>query len=204
MLDSYTLTECPNCQRDLTSESTDGEQQILCNLKNEGGLQRGLDILPILTEETYLKAYPEERKCQAFLEFCGAGDVEAIVGLLGANEDDDDSDRGDTDVEGGLDVLRYQDVIRTMNSGLHIAVQNQKPEVAWLLLLLASTLDPSEFPPEVKHAAEGFGLHRQPQEGKVDIRSLQDNDGMNAEQRAVALGGVWEEWVGSGRLKPPT
>ena len=197
MLDSYSLTDCPHCTKDLTSLSPTGEQQILCNLKNEGGLQQGLDILPILTEETYLKAYPEERRCQAFLEFCGAGDVEAVVDLL--KHEDDEQDRLEK-----TDILRYQDNIRTMNSGLHVAVQNKKPDIVWLLLLLASNLDPSAFPQDVIEVATNFGLQRQPLDGKIDIRSLRDSSGQTAEERAVLVGDVWEDWVISGRLKDPT
>ena len=108
-----------------------GEQQLLCNLKNEGGLQERLDILPILTEESYLKAYPEERRCRAFLEFCGEGDVEAIVDLL--NDDDDGEEDEENSSQGaghGIDVLRYQDQVGSIGSGLHVAVQNQRVEVA--------------------------------------------------------------------------
>ena len=195
------MTECPNCGSGLTSKSSTGEQQILCNLKNEGGLQERLDILPLLTEETYLKTYPEERRCQAFLEFCGEGDVEAIVDLLrgdGENEADEGQSEGKS-----IDVLRYQDQIRTMNSGLHVAVQNQRTEIAWLLLLLASSLDLSYFPASALDAARAFDLERENQTGKLDIRNLKDGEGMTADQRAASMGGVWQEWVSSGRLKPP-
>ena len=194
MLDSYTLTECPHCHQDLTTISASGEQQILCNLKNEGGLQQGLDILPLLTEETYLKAYPEERKGQAFLEFCREGDLEAIVDLL--NDEEDRS--GDE-----IDILRYQDSIRSMDSGLHVAVKMGKPEIAWLLLLLASNLDPLALPHDVISTSESLGLQREAQDGKSDIRTLRDAEEMTAEQRAAATGGMWEEWVRLGRLKPP-
>ena len=193
MLDNYTVTECPNCHENLTRISATGEQQILCTLKNEGGLQEGLDILPLLTEETYLRAYPEERKSQAFLNFCGDGDIEAIVDLLNDEHED---------VQSQIAILLYQDQIRTMKSGLHVAIQNQKIEVAWLLLLLASSLDPSDFPAEVIRAAEAMGVQRQNLDGKADIRTLEDGEGKTAEQGAVAMGGIWDEWVRSGRLRP--
>ena len=182
-----------------------GLQQILCNLKNEGGLQEQLDIMPLLTEEMYLKAYPEERRCQAFLEFCGEGDVQAIADLL---NDDDGSDNevisGSVGAEKDVDVLRYQDQIRTMNSALHVAIQNRQERVAWLLLLLASGMEESQFPTVLLGYAEGMGFRRGDQTGKIDIRSLRDGEGLTAEQRAVAMGGMWEEWIRSGRLKPPT
>ena len=202
MLDAYSVTECPSCGKSFTSISSIGEQQILCNLKNEGGLQEQLDILPLLTEEAYLKTYPEERKCQAFLEFCGEGDIEAIVDLLN-DEGEEGGENTGRSAQKTVDILRYQDHIRTMNSGLHVAIQNQRAEVAWLLLLLASTLDISQFPTDVLRAAEGIGLMREDQAGKEDIRILQDGDGLTAEQRAASLGGFWEEWIEAGRLRAP-
>lgn len=202
------MTECPQCGKNLISTTTHGEQQLLCSLKNEGGLQEKLDILPILTEESYLKAYPEERKCRAFLEFCKEGDIEAITDLLYDDEDDEDQDEDEematTPVVGrNIDVLRYQDQIGYTGTGLHVAIHNQRVEVAWLLLFLASTLDISQFPQEVLEAAQIFGLSREDQSGKGDIRSLRDAEGLTAEQRAARIGGVWDEWLRSGRLKPP-
>ena len=205
------MTECPNCGRHLISTTEFGEQQLLCTLNNEGGRQENLDILPILTEETYLKAYPEERKCRAFLEFCGEGDLEAVIDLLDDQVDDDEheSEREDEEmvvsesVSHSTDVLRYQDQIGSMGSGLHVAIQNLKVEIAWLLLLLASNLDLGDFPREVLEAARNFRLSRGNQSGKVDIRTLRDALGETAEQRAVRVGGIWQEWILSGRLKPP-
>ena len=196
------MSECPNCGRSLITNAPLGEQQLLCNLKNEGGLQERLDILPILTEESYLKAYPEERRCRAFLEFCGEGDVEAIVGLL--NDGDDKEEEYEENSAHRIDVLRYQDQIGSMGSGLHVAVQNQRMEVAWLLLFLASTLEIDQFPAAVLQAAQNLEVKREDQSGKVDIRSLKDSQGMTAEQRAHGMEGMWTEWLQSGRLKPPT
>ncbi len=205
------MSECPNCGRILIGDTPTGEQQLLCNLKNEGGLQNDLNILPLLTEECYLKTFPEERKSQAFLEFCGEGDIEAIVDLLNdedyGEEKDQNGRAGESIVEDDTlrrtDTLRYQDQIRSLGSGLHIAVQNQKVEAAWFLLLLASTLDISQFPKQVIRAAEQLGARREDQTGKDDIRTLQDAEGMTAAQRAAAIGGVWDEWVRSGRLRGP-
>ena len=148
-----------------------------------------------------MKAYPEERKCQAFLEFCGEGDIDAIIDLLnnGAIEEDEEQETGGKN----LDVLRYQDQIRTMSSALHLAIQNQQEKVAWLLLLLASNLAESHFPAEFLEYAQGLGIRREDLSGKVDIRSLRDVENMTAEQRAASKRGIWEGWVRSGRLKPP-
>lgn len=194
------MTECPHCGTNLITITASGEQQLLCSLKNEGGLQERLDILPLLIEESYLKAYPEERKCRAFLEFCGEGDVEAIVDLL--NDEDDDEDEEDANSSNDIDVLRYQDQIESMGTGLHVAIRNQRVEVAWLLLFLASRLSTSDFPEGVLQAAQGFGLQREVMNGKADIRALEDANGVTAEQLAASIGGVWNEWLQAGRLKP--
>jgi len=184
---------------------------VLCSYRNEGGFQTDLDILPLLTEESYLKAYPEDRKARAFLEFCREGDYKAIVDMLmddNVSEDDEDADEdvqmGSTDNparEVGIDkLLRYQDPIGNMQSGLHAAVQAQSREVAWLLLLLASNLNLLEFPAQVFQEAEALGIMRGLTEDKVDIRSLRDADGKTAEDLAAEIGGVWIGWTGNQRL----
>lgn len=172
-------------------------------MDNEGGLQEGFDILPILKEESYLKAFPEERKCRAFLEFCAEGDVGAILDLINGEEDEDfsvnDNDEG---AAKSIDVLRYQDPLGSMSTGLHVAIANGQEEIAWLLLLLVSSLEPQFFPPDVIQAAETLGAKREEQTGKVDIRVLEDSEHRTAENLAKKLGGKWDEWVQSGRLKP--
>ena len=192
------MTECPNCGRDISTTGASGELQILCNLNNEGGLQAGLDILPLLTEESYLKTYPEERRCRAFLEFCTEGDVEALVDLLDDDEDEVEQVSDNMDVR--KDVLRYQDPMGPMSSGLHAAILGGQEEVAWLLLLLASNLPLKQFPAEVLQAAERLGVAGEDQTGKIDIRILRDAEGMTAENRAREMGGTWETWIESGRL----
>lgn len=199
---TYELTSCPSCKANTTSADSNGNQKLLCNLKNEGGLQEGLDILPILTEESYLRAYPGERKCRAFLEFCAEGDVPAIVDML--NDDDDDSDGDEEEMATSSstlhhkDILRYQDQLGSMSSGLHVAIENRRTEVAWFLLILASNVSYSAFPDEVKTAANVLGVVREDQTGKVDIRALKDAEGMTAYERARAMGGVWETLVKEG------
>ena len=198
---SYELTSCPNCKANISTTDTHENLQILCDLKNEGGLQESLDILPVLTEESYLKAYPEERKSRAFLEFCAQGDVPAIIDVLDDNEEsDEDGDRMDSSSHASVhkDILRYQDHLGSMKSGLHMAIQNQRMDVAWLLLLLASDVNDSVFPDEVKSAASGFGITRDDQMGKIDIRALKDAEGLTAYDRARVMGGPWED-SGSGK-----
>jgi hypothetical protein len=207
LLEAYQITQCPNCGNDLATTSSNGTQQLLCNLNNEGGLQQNLDILPLLGEESYLKAYPEERKCRAFLEFCREGDVKAVIALLQDDEESDEEDEDEMQDDtppsrriGPDELLRYQDPIGDMQSGLHAAVQAGSREVAWLLLLLASNLDLLQFPAEVFQEAESLGIMRGITEGKTDIRSLRDADGKLAEDLAKEIGGVWVGWPGTGRL----
>jgi hypothetical protein len=203
LLDAYEVHECPNCSSELLTTAADGTQQLLCTLHNEGGVQEDLDILPLLTEEAYLKTYPEERKARAFLEFCREGDLQAIIGMI-KDDDGDDVDEAMEDEQGQrrvVDILRYQDPLGDMQSGLHAAVQAQSREVAWLLLLLTSNLDLMQFPPEVFQEAAAVGLMRPEEpEDKVDIRSLKDAQGKTAEQLAEEIGGVWNGWFGTGRL----
>jgi hypothetical protein len=178
-------------------------------VNNEGGFQQSEDLLPLLSEESYLKAYPEERKCRAFLEFCRQGDVQAVLALLQDNEDednDDDEDEAENDEDimqqagKQIDLLRYQDPLGEMQSPLHAAVAGGSREVAWLLLLLASTLDLQAFPPQVLHEAQSAGISRKHQQGKIDIRTLRDIEGRSAEYLAANQGGVWAEWCGNERL----
>lgn len=174
----------------------------------------------MLTEECYLKTFPDERRARAFLEFCREGDIEAIVDLLGDEDVDEEGDEeGDGAVEGcedhgkseevekdeelkenRIDVLRYQDATNSMVSALHVAVKHGRVEVAWLLLFLASILPTSDFPMEVLQAAEQLHLSREEQSDKIDIRALKDEQGMTAADVATVLGGVWNDWLESGRL----
>ncbi|KAL8692220.1 MAG: hypothetical protein Q9218_002720 [Villophora microphyllina] len=200
LLDAYEITQCPNCSKEVSSHSSTGSEQLLCNLDNEGGLQESLDILPILKEESYLKAFPEERRCRAFLEFCGEGDVGAILDLINDRDDEDSDEQGNTK---SIDVLRYQDPMGSMSTGLHAAITSGHDEVVWLLLLLASTLEPERFPADVVQAAETLKVTRENQTGKVDIRLLEDSNSQTAEGLARELGGKWGTWVNAGWLKPP-
>jgi hypothetical protein len=202
LLEAYEITQCPNCSRDIATTSATVGPQVLCNLTNEGGLQENIDILSLLTEESYLKAYPEDRKCRAFLEFCREGDVGAIIQMLKEDEEDEEEDEDEPVGRkiGADELLRYQDPIGDMQSGLHAAVQGGSLEVAWLLLLLASNLPLTEFPAQVFQEAEAIGITRGDLTGKVDIRGLKDIDGKSAEDLARENGAIWNGWIGTGRL----
>ncbi|KAK3698801.1 hypothetical protein LTR37_016805 [Vermiconidia calcicola] len=220
LLDAYELATCPSCSREIVSLPTPGsssstaEQRLLVDLNNEGGSQQQIDIFPILKEESYLRAYPEERKCRAFLEFCREGDSRAITDLIKSCFDQPDDDNADVeadDVDGESnvpdkrpdEVLRYQDPIGGMESGLHAAAANGHREVAWLLLLLASQLPELDIPAFVYQEASALGVMRGDQKGRVDIRSLQDANGRSAEDVAKDTGVVWTGWIGNGRLAMP-
>ncbi|USW56042.1 Putative Zinc finger, RING/FYVE/PHD-type [Septoria linicola] len=219
LLEAYEIDTCPKCSRNITSShqqagssssssaariGSDAETKILVDLTNEGGLQQQIDIFPILKEESYLHAYPEERKSRAFLEFCREGDHRAIAELVKSCSEDADDDEDDEDDSGpgktAGEILRYQDPIGDMQSGLHAAAANGHREVAWLLLLLASEYPELEFPALVFQEAASLQVMREDQTGKVDIRSLRDAHGRSAEDVARQAGIVWNGWIGNGRL----
>lgn len=214
LLESYEISKCPACSRDITSNTSSGSSatasnaKILVDLNNEGGLQQQIDIFPILQEESYLRAYPEERKSRAFLEFCREGDHRAIVDLLKSctqtPDDPVDGEDMETDFTGSSkspdEILRYQDPIGDMQSGLHAAAANGHREVAWLLLLLASNYPELEFPALVFQEAATMGIMREDQAGKADIRTLKDAHGRTAEDVAKETGVIWNGWIGNGRL----
>ncbi|KAF2772510.1 hypothetical protein EJ03DRAFT_186250 [Teratosphaeria nubilosa] len=199
LLDSPDPTTCPACAHPLLTP----HHPLLVNLHNEGGQHHQIDIGPILREEAYLRAHPDERKCRAFIEFCREGDHRAVAELLKscseeeAEEEDDGPRQRSAD-----DILRYQDPLHDMQSGLHAAAANGHREVAWLLLLLASSYPELEMPALVFQEAAALGVMREDAgvEGKVDIRALRDARGRTAEDVAREVGGVWNGWVGNGRL----
>ena len=187
------MNNCPSCASNLTSQdpSQPGKQIILCDTNNEAGLQEKIDILPQLSEEGYLKAYPEERRARAFIEFCREGDLEATLGVLQDDEDEDDL---------ATDILRYQDQLNDMQSTLHAAMMGGNQDVAWLLLYLASDLPLDQFPADLIAQAQAIGLERGDTVGKPDVRSLKDLQGRNAQDIATAVGSPWSAWVDTGRL----
>lgn len=224
LVDSYELAKCPACTRDITtipgsasspSSAPEPRQQVLVTLNNEGGIQRDLDIFPLLTEEAYLRAYPEERRSRAFLEFCREGDHRAVIDVLMRpdNDEEDSDDEGDADMSSPNtlvnskspdQILRYQDPLAHGQSGLHAAAANGHREVAWLLLLLASEVPEMEFPALVFQEAAALGVMRESQEGKVDVRGLRDEFGRTAEDVARESGSaIWQGWIGTGRLALP-
>lgn len=198
-MEAYSITQCPNCSKDISSLSTDRSQQVLVTLRNEGGVQEAYDILPAATEEAYLRAYPEERKGHAYLEFCREGDIDAIIHMIKDSEVDDDED-GEEET---ADILRYRGTFEGIEgSGLHVVVRYNQQEVAWLLLALGSQLDWDKFPSNVLQAMQSLGLRKEDRSGDPDIRTLVDSDGRTPADLAKQLGGIWQEWLKDGRLLP--
>ncbi|KAG9388840.1 hypothetical protein A1F94_001733 [Pyrenophora tritici-repentis] len=127
------------------------------------------------------KHTPKIEKARAFLEFCREGDYKAVIDML-LDDDMEEDEEGDVEMgttdhpekEVGIDrLLRYQDPIGDMQSGLHAAVFQE---------------------------AEAMGIMRGLTEDKVDIRSLRDANGKTAEDIAKEVGGVWVGWTGNNRL----
>jgi hypothetical protein len=198
-LEAYTITECPNCSKSISSLSSGGQQQVLCTVRNEGGTQTDFDILPTATEEAYLRAYPEERKAHAFLEFCREGDLDAIMHMI--KEDGKDADAEPE--EDQVDLLRYCGAFEGIEgSGLHVAIRYNRIEVAWLMLVLGSSLAWSSFPVEVLGAMNGI-LSKEDRKEFPDIRSLKDSEGRTPAALAEEIGGPWFEWLERGRLSAP-
>lgn len=214
LLDSiFELSKCPACNTDISSHTEDADQRqqkVMASVVNEGGVQPELDLFPILQEELYLKTFPEERKPRAFLEFCREGDYRAAVSVLRPDDDDDEEDpeaEGQQVKKPELDInaiLRYRDPLADDQSALHAAVANGHREVAWLLLLLASSYPETEFPALVYQEAASLGIMRAEQEDMSDIREFRDAKGRTAEDIALQSGDtIWTGWTGNSRLAMP-
>lgn len=165
-------------------------------MRNEGGTEKDFDILPAATEEAYLRAYPEERRGHAFLQFCREGDLDAILALIR----DDNTDDADVE-EDDQDILRYTGTFEGLGgSGLHVAVRYQREEVAWLLLALASDLAWASFPPIVLQAMDSLGVSKADRRATPDIRTLTDEQGRTAAAVAKEIGKPWTQWLEDGRF----
>ena len=200
-LEAYSVTQCPNCSKEISSLSPSGQQQVLCTVRNEGGVEEGFDILPSATEEAYLRAYPEERRGHAYLEFCREGDLDAIIHMIKDADSDGPDDELDDEDSPDTDFLKYSGTFEGIEgSGLHVAIRYQREDVAWLLLALASRLEWSKFPPTVLQIMESLGLSKEDRVAGTEIRSINDSEGRSPRQLAEELGGPWRLWVESGRL----
>jgi hypothetical protein len=199
---------CPECDNSIvstspspsaTNPSSSGglpHPHILAHYHNEGGVQENLDILPLITEEAYLDANPAARPARAFMTMCAEGDISGIIELLkNIDENEEDEER----MSSG-EILRFQDPLDGMKTGLHVAIERTQQETVWLLLWLASGLLTQVFPEDVSHAAEVMGAGRETARG-VDIRSLRDEQDRTAEDMAGSMGNSWAALLGAGVLR---
>ncbi|KAI1649159.1 uncharacterized protein F4817DRAFT_331998 [Daldinia loculata] len=202
---------CPSCDAGLatnTAGPSSGSSfvqsapgaAILTRYTNEGGIQENYDILPAVTEEAYLEANPEARPARAFHIMCSEGDVGGIVELLR----DAEQAQGDEPTMNAASIIRYQDPLADLQTGLHIAVEKGQEEVVWLLLWIASTLPTGSFPGEAVQIAQAMGIQRPSTLASEDIRALADNQGRTAETLAAEMSGYWASLVDSGTLHPET
>lgn len=166
---------------------------ILAKYSNEGGVQTDLNIMDSITEEAYIQNHPEARPARAFQVMCSEGDVGGIVDLL-----QDASGEG-ADVG---ELIRYQDPLAEMKSGLHLAVENQQEEVVWLLLWLSSTVPSESFPEMARQSAESMGLGRLHVDAAGDVRGLRDSQGRDAETMAQQSAGSLAGLLNAGVLTP--
>ncbi|PHH85482.1 hypothetical protein CDD83_347 [Cordyceps sp. RAO-2017] len=194
--------KCPGCETFLPANEagpsstnpflpTPSATPILARYSNEGGTQERLDILPSLTEEAYVQNNPEARPARALHVMCAEGDVAGIVELL-------------RDVEGEVSdlasLVRYQDPLAGLKSGLHVAVDSGQEEAVWLLLWLSSTLPTGSFPQPARDLAESVGLGRLPVQAESDVRILRDSRGQTAEDVARQKARQWAAVLASGVL----
>ena len=196
--------KCPGCESHLPvnaagPSSTNAFLQsasdtpILARYSNEGGVQENLDILPSITEEAYIQNNPEARPARAFHVMCSEGDVAGIVELL----------RDVHDEVGDIESLvRYQDPLAEMKSGLHLAVESRQEDVVWLLLWLSSTMSSESFPPPARQVAESMGLGRLTVQSDADIRALRDGHGQTAEALAQQNQAAWSRLLEYGAFSP--
>lgn len=172
---------CPACNTYLSSSTP---PTINAVYTSEGSSGEPLDLLPTIREEAYLSTNPGARPARAMQTMCAEGDVQGILELLSETEE--------TERDA---LLRYQDPLNGMRSGLHLAVEAGQLEVFWLLMWLGSALRQEQFPDEV------WGLVQALEVGRIDgqdIRSLRDGSGRTAGDLAAELGGVWAGIVGAG------
>lgn len=184
--------------------------QILTRYINESGLQEGYDIYSDIAEEAYYSTYPQFLRARPFLAMCSEGHVEGIIELCQEadneeeeEEDDDDDDKMKDDGPAvpavrSAALLRYQDPLSQMATGLQVAIANDQVHIAYLLLYLASRLSMDQFPPELLQFAAQIERPQQAILENADIRSLKTARGETAEVLALRKGGIWAEMAQHG------
>lgn len=203
--------KCPSCGAQLAANAagpsstnpflhSSSNVSIMTKYTSEGGADENLDILPTITEEAYLAANPEARPARAYHVMCGEGDIQGIIDVL---RDADQTAGGDEPTTMPVpQLIRYQDPLANMKSGLHLAVERGQEEVAWLLLWMASTLPTPVFPEAAVQAAQAMGIQRLDTSLSEDIRALRDDRGRTAEAVAAEMDGVWAALLQVNALHP--
>ncbi|KAL2109384.1 hypothetical protein VUR80DRAFT_2516 [Thermomyces stellatus] len=176
---------CPSCTTALTpassSSSNAGPAPILTTYTSEGGTEQDLDIIPVLKEESYLAANPHARPARALHVLASEGDVHGAVELLHSVADEGEA-------ESLPSLVRYRDPLAGGKSALHLAVEEGRVGMVWLLLWLSSSLPEGAFPDESRALAEAIGLGRLAVGSREeDIRSLRDENGDVAEVLAKGV-----------------
>lgn len=174
---------CPSCTATLaapSSSSSSTTEPILTTYTSEGGTEPALDILPVLTEESYLATNPHARPARALHIMATEGDVYGAVELLHAAEEEDP--------ESLPSLVLYRDPLAGSRSALHLAVEGSQEGFVWLLLWIASVIPEGAFPDELRALAEAVGLERMQVEGAEDVRGLWDDNGDTAEALAQKTG----------------
>lgn len=97
------------------------------------------------------------------------------------------------------EILRFQDPLDGMKTGLHAALLGVQSEVVWLLLWLATDLPSQAFPEEVSRAAQVMGAVRNTANG-ADLRGLVDEQNQNSEAVARSMGDTWAQLLEGGLL----
>ncbi|KAG6254782.1 hypothetical protein E4U23_005633 [Claviceps purpurea] len=196
--------KCPSCDKYLAvtvaeassasqSRESSSKASILARYSNEGGIQDNLELMDSLAEEAYLQNNPETRPARAFLVMCSAGDIAGAVDLL-----QDVSSEGH-DIGS---IVRYQDPLGDMKSGLHLSVETQQVGMVLTLLWLSSTLPAEAFPDLFLRSAEEKGLGRLAVQSGQDIRGLRDSQGRTAETLAKQNHGPVWQLLEAGALTP--
>lgn len=189
--------QCPSCGSSMAPIASGGSssmpscESIYTNYTNEGGTQKNLDILPDLKEEAYIETHPEARPARALHVMCAEGDVEGVVKLL--QDVSDDMEKNQL-----ANMLRYQDPFAGGATALHIAIENFREDVAWLLLWIASSLPSDRFPEAARRDAASIDLQRSTAFIGGDIRAVKNESGQTTGDLARIIGGIWIPFVSSG------
>lgn len=191
--------QCPSCGDGISGSSASTASSsrapdsptLVVRYTNEGGIQDGLDIMPSIKEEAYLEAHPEAAPARALHVMCSEGDLDGLIELLYHS--------GDQVPDLGA-MIRYQDPLSGMKSGLHLAVECRQEAVAWLLLWLSSTLPSDTFPLDARQSVESMGLGRLDVDSATDIRRLVDSDSRTAADLSMELGSPYMRLADAGLL----